>query len=863
MKILLTILCVFVLGATSSALLGKEKCTYGPTYWCSSIQNAKSCGAVKHCIKAVWEKQHVPEDTDSICKICLDMVTQARDQLESNETMEEIREVFDGSCDLIPLKIVKKECKRLADDFIPELVESLASQMNPQVVCTTAGLCNNARIDELLKQYEETQKNKNLLSCEQCNTVGNVISHKFHTSTRDQVLDGFLGGCGRLSSFSDACSSLVLSYFNEMYDELSKNLNSENICHMSGVCSSKFHQHEEDSLVKIETKSNVGVLKNKEATDDMPCELCEQLVKHLRDILVANTTETEFKLVLEGLCKQTKNFKDECVGLVDQYYPVIYETLVNNLDANGACFMIGVCPKGSNMPLIAPSAPFLPADQKFPKKKLGVDEEAIKLMPLPIDRLMGVNKGLDLVDGGELCPICQMFLHFIQEELSDAKNEDEIKEAVGRTCDKFPSGLRGNCHNFVNLYGDAIIALLVQEIDPSELCPTLRFCPKNARDVEVDPELLDVEVNNQDKTSCPLCMLVIKEAEQYVKNEKTKETAKKALEKVCSHLPPKPQIQCQDFVETYYDELLNKLISDLDPKDICSELKLCPALLSGIFRVGIEKLDSIPHVNNGDIATNEIPDSTVNGQPIDNQETLTSGECTLCEMVMTGTEDKVKDGMKREQIEDILFRECSLYRPFENICEKFIKENTDKIVKLLSEDLSPKQVCQQLTLCARKLQDLEFDEAIIVNVVAIPSFQKTVNIPENPPTPAPVRDDSVCVLCEFIMSKLEKELKDKKTREEIRQAVENVCTLLPKSLNGKCTQFIEQYADLIIDLVETVPPKEVCQQMSLCAAVKKTQHLVGDSECTWGPSHFCSNHKIAAHCKATEYCKRKKLGMFA
>lgn len=88
---------------------------------------------MKHCISAVWEKQRVPEDTDSICKICLDMVGQARDQLESNETMEEIREVFDGSCDLIPLNVVKKECKRLADDFIPELVETLASQMNPQV----------------------------------------------------------------------------------------------------------------------------------------------------------------------------------------------------------------------------------------------------------------------------------------------------------------------------------------------------------------------------------------------------------------------------------------------------------------------------------------------------------------------------------------------------------------------------------------------------------------------------------------------------------------------------------------------------------------------------------------------------------
>lgn len=60
-------------------------------------------------------------------------MTQARDQLESNETMDELRQVFEGSCALIPLKIVRDECMKLADDFIPELVEALASEMNPQV----------------------------------------------------------------------------------------------------------------------------------------------------------------------------------------------------------------------------------------------------------------------------------------------------------------------------------------------------------------------------------------------------------------------------------------------------------------------------------------------------------------------------------------------------------------------------------------------------------------------------------------------------------------------------------------------------------------------------------------------------------
>lgn len=61
-----------------------------------------------------------------------------------------MKEVFEGSCKLLPLKVIKNECIKLSDDFIPELVDTLASQMDPNVVCTVSGLCNNLRIDKLL-----------------------------------------------------------------------------------------------------------------------------------------------------------------------------------------------------------------------------------------------------------------------------------------------------------------------------------------------------------------------------------------------------------------------------------------------------------------------------------------------------------------------------------------------------------------------------------------------------------------------------------------------------------------------------------------------------------------------------------------
>lgn len=127
--------------------------TYIILYTC---RTAAGCNATKHCIKTVWEDLKVPHDNDSVCGVCKDMVQQARDQLNSNETQEDIKAVFEGSCKLIQLKLIVKECIVIVDQFIPELIETLSSQMNPSVVCSVAGLCNSARIDTLLEvEYPE------------------------------------------------------------------------------------------------------------------------------------------------------------------------------------------------------------------------------------------------------------------------------------------------------------------------------------------------------------------------------------------------------------------------------------------------------------------------------------------------------------------------------------------------------------------------------------------------------------------------------------------------------------------------------------------------------------------------------------
>ncbi|CAG2059983.1 unnamed protein product, partial [Timema podura] len=321
MKFLCILLCASICGAlgmsitviNSPELFDLDVCAKGPVYWCQNIKTAKSCGAVKHCIQTVWEHAQVPEDNDDICTICKNMVKQARDQLESNETQEELKEVFEGSCKLIPLKVVSKECCDLADEFIPELVETLASQMNPSVVCSVAGLCNSARIDKMLAKSKSKPVSavpwKKIIGpsqeCSDCNTVMTELGKRFHAASRDDILGKMLEACGKLSSLSDGCSAIVITYFNDIYAHLDTNLEPEGFCHISGV-------------VEVTHKSTVGFVP--QLKEDVPCELCEQLVVHLKNILVANTTELEFREVLEGLCKQTRSFKSEVGGFLKHKY---------------------------------------------------------------------------------------------------------------------------------------------------------------------------------------------------------------------------------------------------------------------------------------------------------------------------------------------------------------------------------------------------------------------------------------------------------------------------------------------------------------------------------------------------------------
>ncbi len=147
--------------------------------------------------------------------------------------------MFDGSCRLIPVKAISDECIKLSEQFIVQLVDTLSSEMNPQVVCAVAGsvsiniqyflrtfdqstvlfmigLCNSERVDKLLEAHSALKPGQRT-ECDVCLEESQKLADKIDGMDVSKIQDKLLEMCGRAGSYADACKATVIDNFEIIY----------------------------------------------------------------------------------------------------------------------------------------------------------------------------------------------------------------------------------------------------------------------------------------------------------------------------------------------------------------------------------------------------------------------------------------------------------------------------------------------------------------------------------------------------------------------------------------------------------------------------------------------------------------------
>ena len=75
--------------------------------------------------------------------------------------------------------------------------------------------------------------------------------------------------------------------------------------------------------------------------------------------------------------------------------------------------------------------------------------------------------------------------------------------------------------------------------------------------------------------TCVLCKYVISTLDGMLEDKTNEKEIKEALESLCSFLPSSMRKQCDTFVETYTDLIIDLLTKDVSPQLVCSNLGLC------------------------------------------------------------------------------------------------------------------------------------------------------------------------------------------------------------------------------------------------------------------------------------------------
>lgn len=149
-------------------------------------------------------------------------------------------------------------------------------------------------------------------------------------------------------------------------------------------------------------------------------------------------------------------------------------------------------------------------------------------------------------------------------------------------------------------------------------------------------------------------------------------------------------------------------------------------------------------------------------------------------------------------------------------CIEIVEKNADYIVNSIIKEVTPKEICHGLGFC-----DVNPNDEVNAKIEQIASklMDKYSETPQ-------------CVLCQLIATKIEADLKNSKTQDEIEHSVRKVCSALPSKYSVKCRKFMDDYADLVISLLSTVPPKELCAELNLCLSnLKKDTNQRDVLEC--------------------------------
>jgi len=292
---------VFILSlvtlSASGALLGANRCTWGPSHWCSSYENARACGegSEKFCREKVWIGNH---------RLAPKMTKPIPEDIPAKPVEPEVApEEFEP--------LIKP--RQRTDE---EKAKAMGKMMNP-----------------MLGQYTDHKLGGN---CALCELIAKEVFSKLKgNDTEQMIIDDMDKICELLpSSFTASCEQFVEEYGKEFWEAFVENVDVHDLCTYIGLCSSEFL-----SIVKEGNMMAHFLSKNVEG---IGCDTCSAVMGLVQKEALAN--EKQLESLLDQACAVLPVDQSTCDDTVNGMFEALI-SLFESYKPEELCQMISLCPK--------------------------------------------------------------------------------------------------------------------------------------------------------------------------------------------------------------------------------------------------------------------------------------------------------------------------------------------------------------------------------------------------------------------------------------------------------------------------------------------------------------------------------------
>ncbi|PAA52900.1 hypothetical protein BOX15_Mlig011638g3 [Macrostomum lignano] len=386
MRVLFSLgLLILAVESTAAILLGQNRCTWGPSYWCTHLGTVKECSSVGYCGR-IWRTAAAPSsgqrggsgslsDANGDCGFCRLLASDLQRLTLSNRTASpaETQRLAASACGLVPEPRHRSICLAIVSTYMPEIVALFRDGLPADRLCPALSLCGTGRRDPRLTAAAAAAETPLLLRgepvvpgaparrpnlaasatrlsgefCDLCvELVGAVKQAAQRQSTIAEVAQAMKTEvCARLGGSQSLCNMWVDTYLPEVMRSLAAKIEPKQICTRIKFCQSaaaangKLQPHPLMQLMLLQRTAQKPL-------KDVECQVCEMLVSEARQMIRDNRTQEEIiEFVKNRVCNLVPAEKDKCIRAVTEYGPIIFQLLASELDPNTVCQALGACGK--------------------------------------------------------------------------------------------------------------------------------------------------------------------------------------------------------------------------------------------------------------------------------------------------------------------------------------------------------------------------------------------------------------------------------------------------------------------------------------------------------------------------------------